>query len=71
MNYTGEILMALGMALALGHFANAWSWIYFVYLTVFFVARERIDDRRCGAKYGRLWTEYRAKTRYRLVPGVY
>ena len=71
MNYTGEILMALGMALALGHFANAWSWIYFVYLTVFFVARERIDDRRCEAKYGRLWTEYRAKTRYRLVPGVY
>ena len=25
MNYTGEILEALGMALALGHFTNVWS----------------------------------------------
>ncbi len=71
MNYTGEILEALGMALALGHFTSFWSWIYFVYLTIFFVSRERIDERRCAAKYGDLWTEYRAKTRYRLVPGVY
>ena len=71
MNYTGEILEALGMALALGHFTNVWSWIYFVYLTVFFIARERIDDRRCAAKYGELWTRYRAKVRYRLIPGVY
>ena len=71
MNYFGEILEALGMALALGHFTNFWAWIYFVYLVVFFVVRERIDDGRCAAKYGELWTEYRAKTRYRLVPGVY
>ena len=71
MNYTGEILEALGMALALGHFANAWAWVYFVYLTVFFIVRERIDDRRCEGKYGELWTEYRSKVRYRLVPGVY
>ncbi len=71
MNYTGEILEALGMALALGHFTNFWAWIYFVYLTVFFIARERIDERRCAAKYGELWTQYQAKVRYRLIPGVY
>ena len=71
MNYTGEILEALGMALALGHFTNGWAWAYFVYLTVFFVARERIDDRRCADKYGELWTEYRTKVRHRLVPGIY
>ena len=70
-NYAGEILEALGMALALGHFTNFWAWIYFVYLTVFFIARERVDDRRCAAKYGELWTQYRAKVRYRLIPGVY
>lgn len=71
MNYTGEILMALGMALAIGHFANVWAWIYFVYLTIFFIVRERIDDGRCTRKYGDLWTEYRTKVRHRLVPGVY
>ncbi len=71
MNYTGEILEALGMALALGHFTNLWAWVYFVYLTVFFVVRERADDRRCAGKYGELWTQYKAKVRYRLVPGVY
>ena len=70
-NYLGEILEVLGMALAIGHFANAWTWVYFVYLTVFFIVRERIDDRRCAGKYGELWTEYRAKVRYRLVPGIY
>ena len=71
MNYTGEILEALGMALAIGHFANVWTWAYFVYLTLFFVVRERIDEGRCAGKYGELWTQYRGKARYRLVPGVY
>ena len=71
MNYTGEILEALGMALALGHFTNGWAWIYFVYLTTFFIVRERIDDGRCAKKYGELWAQYRSKVRFRLVPGVY
>ena len=71
MNYTGEILEALGMALALGHFTNAWAWLYFIYLTIFFIVRERIDDRRCASKYGELWTQYQSRVRYRLVPRVY
>ena len=70
-NYTGEILEALGMALALGHFTNIWAWIYFVYLTIFFVIRDRIDDGRCARKYGELWTQYRGKVRHRLIPGIY
>ena len=71
MNYTGEILEALGMALALGHFLNPWAWAYFVYLTIFFIVRERIDDRRCADKYGALWARYRARVPHRLVPGIY
>ena len=71
MNYFGEILLALGMALALGHYTNFWNWIYFVYLVVFFIVRERIDDRRCATKYGALWDEYRANTKRRLIPGLY
>ena len=71
MNYTGELLEALGMALALGHFTNVWAWVYFVYLAIFFITRDRIDDRRCAGKYGDLWREYQGKTPYRLVPKVY
>ncbi|MXY16508.1 MAG: ergosterol biosynthesis protein [Acidobacteria bacterium] len=71
MNYTGEILEALGMALALGHFTNAWAWVYFAYLTIFFIVRDLIDDGRCAIKYGELWAQYRAKVPYRLVPGIY
>ena len=56
------------MALALGHFTNTWAWAYFVYLTIFFIVRDRIDDGRCALKYGELWAQFRAKTRYRLVP---
>ena len=70
-NYTGELLEALGMVLALGHFTSAWAWGYFVFLAVFFIIRDRIDDGRCAGKYGELWTQYRGRTPYRLVPGVY
>ena len=55
MNYTGEILEALGMALALGHFTNAWAWMYFAYLTVFplsasasMTAAARESTETCG-----------------------
>ena len=50
-----------------GSLCSVWAWMYFVYLTVFFVIRERIDDRHCAGKYGELWTQYQAKVRYRLV----
>ena len=70
-NYTGEILEVLGMSLALGHFTNLWSWVYFLYLTIFFVIRDRVDDGRCAGKYGALWTQYRNKVPYRLVRWVY
>ena len=30
-----------------------------------------LADRRCAAKYGALWDEYRARVRWRIVPGIY
>ena len=70
-NYLGEILMASGLALALGHPSCPWPWLYPLYYVVLLFPRERDDDRRCAAKYGELWTKYCERVRYRIIPGVY
>ncbi|MGI9294713.1 MAG: DUF1295 domain-containing protein [Pseudomonadales bacterium] len=70
-NYLGEILMATGLALSLGHIASPWPWLYPLYYIALLVPRQRDDDRRCAAKYGALWDEYRAKVPYRIIPRVY
>jgi protein-S-isoprenylcysteine O-methyltransferase Ste14 len=70
-NYLGEILMATGLTLALGDPADPIPWLYPLYYVALLVPRERDDDRRCAAKYGALWDAYRARVRWRIVPGVY
>lgn len=70
-NYLGEILMATGLALALGYLTCPWPWLYPLYYVALLFPRERDDDRRCAAKYGELWDRYRAEVRYRIIPGVY
>jgi delta14-sterol reductase len=70
-NYLGEILMAIGLTLALGQ-PRVWTtWLYPLYYVALLVPRQRDDDRRCAAKYGPLWKEYCARVPYRIVPGVY
>ena len=70
-NYLGEILMATGLTLALGY-PGVWAtWLYPLYYVALLVPRQIDDDRRCAAKYGPLWSEYCARVRYRIVPGVY
>jgi delta14-sterol reductase len=70
-NYLGEILMATGLTLALGDPADPIPWLYPLYYLVLLLPRERDDDRRCAAKYGELWDEYRARVPWRIIPGVY
>lgn len=70
-NYFGEILMALGLAAALGYFTTPWPWLYPLYYMLLLIPRERDDARRCADKYGPLWEVYRQRVRYRIVPGVY
>ena len=48
-NYLGEILMALGLALSLGYPA-IWPWLYPLYYVVLLVPRQIDDDRRCAAE---------------------
>jgi protein-S-isoprenylcysteine O-methyltransferase Ste14 len=70
-NYLGEILMAVGLALALGAPGDPWPWLYPLYYVALLVPRQIDDDKRCAAKYGALWDEYCRRVRFRIVPGVY
>ena len=71
-NYMGEVLLTLSVALVFGHFANPWAWTYFAFIAAFFVSRQRDDDKLCAAKYGAdKWAEYKARVKYRIVPGLY
>jgi delta14-sterol reductase len=70
-NYLGEILMAVGATLALGHPGELGPWLYPLYYLVLLLPRERADDRRCARKYGPLWDAYRRRVPRRIVPGIY
>ncbi|MFO0750689.1 MAG: DUF1295 domain-containing protein [Myxococcota bacterium] len=70
-NYLGEILMAVGLTLALGWPLDPLPWLYPVYYVALLFPRQADDDRRCAAKYGALWQEYRRRVRWRIVPGIY
>jgi delta14-sterol reductase len=70
-NYLGEIIQAVAIALAPGCFGVWEVWLYPLYYIALFISRQADDDKVCRAKYGALWDEYRAKVKYRIVPGVY
>ena len=70
-NYLGEILMATGLALSLGWPLALGPWLYPLYYLAFLLRRERDDDRRCAAKYGPLWDEYRKQVPWRIIPRIY
>ncbi|MEQ9501202.1 MAG: DUF1295 domain-containing protein [Deltaproteobacteria bacterium] len=70
-NYLGEVLMATGITLALGHPSVPWPWLYPLYYVLLLGTRERDDDKRCAAKYGALWDRYKERVPRRIIPGIY
>ena len=70
-NYLGEILMALGLTLALGRPGMWVIWVYPIYYVMLLFPRQRDDERRCAAKYGSLWQEYVRRVPKRIIPGIY
>jgi delta14-sterol reductase len=70
-NYLGEILMATGLTLCLGHPLALAPWLYPLYYVALLFPRQHFDDRRCAERYGPLWAEYRRRVPSRIIPGVY
>lgn len=70
-NYLGEILMASGIVLAVGHPTLIWPWLYPLYYVALLFPRQADDDKRCAEKYEELWQAYLAKVPYRIIPFIY
>ncbi len=70
-NYLGEILMATGLVLAVGHPLLIAPWLYPLYYVVLLFPRQIDDDKRCALKYGELWNVYLKKVPYRIIPFIY
>lgn len=70
-NYLGEILMATGIILCVGHPTLIWPWLYPLYYVALLLPRQMDDDKRCAVKYGALWKTYCENVPYRIVPFVY
>jgi protein-S-isoprenylcysteine O-methyltransferase Ste14 len=70
-NYLGEVLMATGITLSVGHPSILWPWLYPFYYVLLLGTRQIADDKRCSKKYGGLWDEYEEKVKYRIIPFLY
>ncbi|MEU7103955.1 DUF1295 domain-containing protein [Streptomyces sp. NPDC046215] len=67
LNYTGELMMYTAWTMLCGT-ASLLPYAVPVFLAALFVHRALRDDRRCRAKYGRLWSAYCRTATFRMVP---
>ncbi|MFA6126775.1 MAG: DUF1295 domain-containing protein [Bacteroidales bacterium] len=70
-NYLGEILMGVAIALSVGYPGIFWVWLYPLYYVALLLARQMDDNKRCTSKYGGLWKVYAKKVKYRIIPYLY
>jgi len=72
-NYAGEIIQALALALpALLATGAFYPLLYPLYYVALFAGRALDDDAMCRAKYGDvLWDAYTAAVPWRIVPGLW
>jgi protein-S-isoprenylcysteine O-methyltransferase Ste14 len=70
-NYLGEIIQGIAVALAAGY-AGIWMvWLYPAYYIGLLLSRQADDDKVCRAKYGELWDQYTKKVKYKVIPFIY
>jgi delta14-sterol reductase len=70
-NYLGEILMATGIILCTGYPGLIWPWLYPFYYVILLFTRQADDDKRCSAKYGTLWADYKKMVPWRIIPRIW
>jgi 7-dehydrocholesterol reductase len=69
-HYVPEVLGAFFWCLP-ALFDNVLAYFYVIFLAALLTDRALRDDNRCAAKYGKDWDAYRARVRYRIIPGVF
>ena len=47
------------------------TYFYVIYFAVLLIHREMRDEHKCQLKYGKDWDAYKARVRWRIIPGVY
>ena len=71
LNYTGEILLYLSIALCSGTISFL-PYILPFSLLILLMQRAHRDDQRCRNKYGdELWNEYCRIAKFRMIPFIY
>jgi len=70
-NYLGEIIQAVAIALAAGYFGVWQVWLYPAYYIGLMASRQADDDKICKEKYGDLWDQYTQKVKYKIIPFIY
>jgi delta14-sterol reductase len=70
-NYLGEIIQAIAVALASGYPGIWMVWLYPAYYIGLMFTRQADDDKICKAKYGELWDQYTEKVKYKIIPFIY
>jgi len=70
-NYLGEIVQALAVALVVGYPMVWMVWLYPLYYIGLLFSRQADDDKICRAKYGELWDEYTHKVKYKIIPFIW
>lgn len=69
-HYLPELTIALAWTLPVG-VSGGVAYAYFAFLAILLVDRAGRDDRRCAAKYGSAWSEYRRLVPFKIVPGLF
>jgi protein-S-isoprenylcysteine O-methyltransferase Ste14 len=70
-NYLGEIIQGIAVALAAGYPGIWMVWLYPAYYIGLMLSRQADDDKVCRAKYGELWDRYTKKVKYKIIPFIY
>ena len=70
-NYFGEIVQAVAVALAVGYFGMWMVWLYPLYYIGLLFSRQADDDKVCRAKYGDLWDDYTKSVKRKVIPFIY